>query len=223
MFETETDQSLFGLSNVMEARDANDEHFLNSKEKQGSLTNISLDNDKQKKSKIKKVAKRARLKTTGNQARNKKEIAIKCKHCPHQTNDIKLLMLHNIEVHAPKFNGSFADDDAGENIKCEECLFTTSIKKEYIEHITNVHNSGGTLFPCKICDKVFGRKESLKEHMNTLHKRPYKCPSCPYETAQESRLTRLIEYVMHTMDLLIFIECEFSSGLVSLVPKRKIL
>ena len=204
MFETEADQSLFGLSTVLEASNTNDEHLLSSEEKQGPLNDKTLHNTNQQKPKIKKSTKRGKLKVTGNKAKNEKQTMIKCKHCPHKTNDIKSLMLHNIEVHAPKFNGSLDNEDTGENIRCDECLFSTSIKKEYIEHITNYHDSGGTLFPCKLCDKVFGRKESLKTHMNTLHKRPYKCPSCPYETAQESRLTRLIKYVMHTIDFCVY-------------------
>ena len=102
-------------------------------------------------------------------------------------------MMHNIEVHTPQFNGRYSDSETtaaiSSTFQCEECPFYTTLEKEYVDHITTFHGLSET-FPCKLCGKVLGRKDSLKTHMNTVHKRPYKCPSCPYEPAQESRLTR---------------------------------
>ena len=102
-------------------------------------------------------------------------------------------MMHNIEVHSPQFNGHFSDSETPNMmttpLQCEECSFYTSVEKEFADHMNTFHDLSAA-FPCKLCGKVVGRKDSLKTHMNTVHKRPYKCPSCPYETAQESRLTR---------------------------------
>ena len=194
MFETETEHSLYDLSNVLGASNMTVDNGLDLEEK--SVINEFKTEDKTKrKPKVKKGIKKGNLKTPVNSTKTKKQTMIKCKHCTHQSNDIKSLMLHNIEVHAPKFNGTF-DGDSGSNFNCEQCSFSTSDKIEYIDHMATFHDSEGTLFPCKICEKVFSRKDILKEHMNNEHKRPYKCPSCPYETAQESRLTRYTKYVM---------------------------
>ena len=140
-----------------------------------------------KKIKKKKSISCQKIKLELNSIKPENKTVVKCKHCPHETNDIKLLMLHNIEVHTPGFNGAFCDQAS--MYQCEECSYSTTIKKEYTEHMHTYHDTT-ELYECKICGKLLGRKDSLKSHMNTVHKRPFKCPSCPYETAQESRLTR---------------------------------
>ena len=151
---------------------------------------ISITNNKcRKKRNIKNTSKASQKdKTDTKKTKKENSTVIKCKHCPYETNAIKLLMIHNIETHSPGFNGDFCDETG--TYRCEECSFSTAVKKEYIDHISSAH--GSSVHQCKICGKILGRKDSLRTHMNTVHKRPYKCPSCPYETAQESRLTRLL-------------------------------
>ena len=210
MFETETGQSLYGLPTVLEANHETGEDGLGLETKHIISPTKTVEN-RNKKPKSNKVLKRGKRKASENLTKDEKKRVLKCKHCPHQTTDIKSLMMHNIEAHTPKFNGTF-DDDSGSNLNCEECSFTTSDKVEYIKHMTSFHESEGTLFPCKICEKVFSRKDLLKEHMNTLHKRPYKCPSCPYETAQESRLTRHIQAVHDKIKKYFCEQCSYATS-----------
>ena len=111
-----------------------------------------------------------------------------------ETIDIKTLMTHNIQVHSPKFNGNFSDEtqELGSTYNCDQCSFSTTVQKEYTSHVAESHSFSADQqsHQCQLCGKILGRKDSLKSHMNSVHKRPYNCPSCPYETAQESRLTR---------------------------------
>ena len=170
------------------------ENDLKVNDKPEPLVAKTMSKKRQKKSKKRKTASGTKLRKSSNATKNEPNnttSVIKCKHCSHETNDIKLLMMHNIEVHTPQFNGHFSDSETpnlmNTPLQCQECSFYTSVEKEFADHMNTFHDVS---FPCKLCGKVLGRKDSLKTHMNTVHKRPYKCPSCPYETAQESRLTR---------------------------------
>ena len=153
---------------------------------EGSATKSNIEKTRVKKLK-QKVNKNEKAKKTSKSLKKESKTQIKCKHCSYETNDIKCLMTHNIQVHTPRFNGVFCDETG--TFKCEECSFTTTIRKEYTSHISS-HDSSA--HQCQLCGKILGRKDSLKSHMNTVHKRPFRCPSCPYETAQESRLTRFL-------------------------------
>jgi hypothetical protein len=193
IYEHEVEES-FGYS--LEDSPMNCEKDLKVNDEQESLVEKTLSKKHQKKSKEKKTVGRMRLKRSSNASKkepNNTTTVIKCKHCSHETKDIQLLMMHNIEVHTPQFNGDLCDNEA-QNLKsttlqCEECSFYTSVEKEFSDHMNTFHDLSED-FPCKLCGKLLGRKDSLKTHMNTVHRRPFKCPSCPYETAQESRLTR---------------------------------
>ena len=71
---------------------------------------------------IKKKHKKKRLKIhTQNYEKSDPEIkskksdkmtTIKCKHCLHQTTNIKELMTHNMEAHSPHFNGTYYNEPA---------------------------------------------------------------------------------------------------------------
>ena len=168
-----------------------------------------LEKNRRKKTKVNEASKSEKGKKKSKLIKNGSKTVIRCKHCSYETTDIKLLMMHNIEVHSPRFNGSFCNETG--MFQCDECSYSTTIKKEYSNHITDMHPDL-TPHQCKLCGKVLGRKDSLKSHMNAVHKRPYKCPSCPYETAQESRLTRHIQAVHDKVKRYFCEQCSYGTS-----------
>ena len=46
--------------------------------------------------------------------------------------------------------------------------------------------------PCKICMKIFNRKDNLKQHIKSVHerKKPHKCEKCSRQFAQKSHLSK---------------------------------
>ena len=136
--------------------------------------------------------------------KGKAATVIKCKHCSYRTEDIKELISHNIETHAPNFNGTFSNEIS--NPKFEA--------KPKIEFYSDEDQLDDEPKPCPspICDKVFTRKSSMKLHMKKVHKRQYKCNLCPYETVQESRLSRHVKSVHEKLKRYFCEQCSYAAS-----------
>lgn len=65
--------------------------------------------------------------------------------------------------------------DASECVLCDFCGHDFNSKKRLLIHL-RIHNAERTLYKCTDCDKVFFKKQSLRDHTNThTGEKPYKC------------------------------------------------
>ena len=105
----------------------------------------------------------------------------------------------------------------GKQYNCEHCLKGFTEESELISHKMETHNSF-TLHQCKCCEKYFGKKDILMDHMVTHHadvEKPYQCEYCAKCFVEEVKLTT--HKKLHEAYSLL--QCEFCKK--SFTTKRK--
>jgi len=73
-----------------------------------------------------------------------------------------------------------------EQIKCNECEYTTFTKDRMKLHNLNKH--GPKNFKCHICENKFSREVLLRGHVNRVHAEMQVCPQCTYKTSCKESL-----------------------------------
>lgn len=75
-----------------------------------------------------------------------------------------------------------------ENHVCPLCMKEFAEEKDLLEHNNEKHLK---IFKCKICEKIFKSKYSLKRHMNT-HKgdKPFICSKCKKGLSSKQSMRR---------------------------------
>lgn len=73
-----------------------------------------------------------------------------------------------------------------EQIKCNECEYTTFTKDRMKLHNMNKHSPKN--FACHICGNKFSREVLLRGHVNRVHAEMQVCPQCTYKTSCKESL-----------------------------------
>ena len=81
------------------------------------------------------------------------------------------------------------------NITCDQCPKLFSTESLQREHSRRAHNSEKMKFPCDLCEKVFGRRHGLKDHIVRIHSELEKfcCDYCNKSFKVERVLKKHIE------------------------------
>lgn len=102
------------------------------------------------------------------------------------------------------------ETDLGSNFMCHMCSYTTKSRESLRSHINNVHKEKRLC--CDICDARYRNKTELKAHMDAIHlmKRDYFCHICGKSYSRLRTLQKHLNY--HTAEKKIVCEiCGFKA------------
>ena len=85
---------------------------------------------------------------------------------------------------------SHKKNEHSEALECEYCDKIFGSKKRLEQHL--VSHSKNREIPCPLCDKIFKLKQSLREHMN-LHNETFKCIHCDKFLTTQASLDQHIQ------------------------------
>merc|ERR1719510_346502 len=140
--------------------------------------------------------------------------AIKCNRCLFSTSSNSRLVQHQKRVHDGKTDirlkikdkpcrycafSSWENTDLEmhikcvhdkvQDVKCSNCLYTTSLKKHLVQHQKAIHQKLRN-FVCTECPFMSTQASSLEAHQRSVHKKmkDYACSECPYTASTASHL-----------------------------------
>ena len=96
------------------------------------------------------------------------------------------------------------ESNKDDKIKCEQCTFETSTKRNMNRHMGRVHTMKEKQFKCDQCSYQAKYKDHLKQHINGVHAKDgdktFKCNLCPYATVFNHTLNMHIRRVHEKME-----------------------
>ena len=109
-----------------------------------------------------------------------------CKKCFQEFANRNSLRAHMITQHS----------NLAQTYTCDQCGFTTKIKKTMTLHILRHHSLGEKNFCCPECPKKFYLETQMKEHIRIYHvQEKFMCSQCDFSSTLKGNLTKHIEAV----------------------------
>ena len=79
---------------------------------------------------------------------------------------------------------------------CTKCTKKFKEKSKFKRHMKETHSDAAEEFGCTFCCKKFKRREHLNRHLRGIHfQQKYKCPLCPSEHVEKTRLKKHLKTV----------------------------
>ena len=140
------------------------------------------------------------------------EIRFECNICGKSFASGDNLRNHNYSMHEVK-----------RDLQCGECHKLFSHQSIFKTHFKNVHEAIKTMHKCEVCDTSLTSKQSLRDHMNSLHleKKGFQCGECG-KSFTHQKLKRHIESV-HGSNTVSCDLCSKTLKIRSLEQHKKIL
>ena len=78
------------------------------------------------------------------------------------------------------------EEEGGEKLKCDQCLYETSKLRNLKRHIKYSHAPTDKIFKCEQCPYTTKRPNALRTHVKGVHAKEgdkvYQCDRCSYST-----------------------------------------
>ena len=135
-----------------------------------------------------------------------------CDQCTFVTNTEKNLSLHTMKYHDKSFKSDECEFSSKKSTDfkshgdqmhngivhaCDQCMYTTPLKRSLAQHIFKEHSCEGERFACNICHIEVQTNTSLKRHKRIQHEMVpnIHCEYCDYKAKTKSRIKEHIDNV----------------------------
>ena len=130
----------------------------------------------------------------------KSDVNYKCHLCKYGKFSLESELKKHIYTNHEMLKGKLQKSDKG--YKCELCPDKYYNKRKYLrEHIYKYHDEGhkeGHIdYKCESCGKSFSQKQTLRNHIHTIHEghKDYKCETCGKSFAERGTLAKHIRII----------------------------
>lgn len=119
-------------------------------------------------------------------------VRFECQICP---NSVTFSRSDNLNLHLKRIHGIRKSSPITDKFQCDLCItYVTFVTKvSLIHHMRQEHiksNMMREIFKCDLCPKKFFSKDSLGQHLNSIHLKKFVCRFCDKILGSEKTLTK---------------------------------